>query len=214
MKNKFILGLILTSVLLMSVVGISAQITGNILGAPCKGKGDCGSAEACSSGGHCYKIAKAGERLPSAEKSSDSVPSTSRVPRGMMAVESADGKMCYVMKDSAKKVLGSLFYRTYSGNVVITGEMTKETCDKMSSGKGTLGPSGMKCTYPTEIMMQSGRLCTMYEGKQVCGRAGEQVHANDGTSFVFKKERKGLGTPAITINVEATESVRQLPKYS
>ncbi len=215
MKKNLILGLFLMSVLVISIVGISAEITGEATkydGVKADyGGGKAGSANVAPPGGDSTDNQMSSSSA-SAKKSSGS----KTCPASMTDTTDVNGVPCCIPKSgrTTGKVLGSLFYRTYSGNVVVTGEMTKENCDKMSSGKGTLGPSNMRCNWITDVVMQSGRLCTMYEGKQVCGRAGEQVHANDGTSFVFKKERRGLGAPAITINVEATEAFRQLPKYS
>ena len=86
MKKSLILGLILTSVLLIGIIGVSAQeITGDVVMA---GDDFCST---CSCDGQACK-----------ECSKCDSTSIKRAPRGMTATTAADGTTCYNYKKEAR----------------------------------------------------------------------------------------------------------------
>ncbi len=119
MKNKFILGAILASVLLMSIIGVSAYgITGNLAGAGenCKTSASCSSG-VCGSGFTCVgnEIAYTkGDRDSSTTGTSSSSSarkgSSSRSSglKGWEAVEAADPNVgtCYVKSAKSGRATG------------------------------------------------------------------------------------------------------------
>ncbi len=129
MKKNLILGLILTSVLLMSVIGVSAQITGDAVitgdiaeGGRCEGGGtyhyNTGAEEwICLTGIDIKKddslraSSSSSVSADSARKSSSASSKRSSVLRGFTAVAAADPKVgtCYVKSSQSKSSRARFF---------------------------------------------------------------------------------------------------------
>ncbi len=103
----------------------------------------------------------------------------------------------------------------YSGNVVIVGEFTEESCNtSCGADGGTIDYAGDKncACNPKEVLRTGRAYCTDYKNQKVCGELGKKVTANDGVQFTFTKERNGLFRAAkILVNIK--EPFKELPKY-
>ena len=105
------------------------------------------------------------------------------------------------------------FTGKYSGNVVITGDFTEDSCN---TACGTVGgkidyPGDKSCDCnPKEVIRQGNQYCTDYADKKVCGRLGEKITANDGTKILMTRGKGGFFKSPIIVTL--IEPFKELPK--
>ena len=106
------------------------------------------------------------------------------------------------------------FTGRYSGNVVITGDFTEESCNiACGTEGGTIDYAGDKncACNPKEVIRKGRYFCTNYKTKDVCGELGKSVNANDGAKLKFTREKAGLFKSA-RILVDIKEPIIEIPK--